>query len=68
MKHFSDFEFFRELKIMSEIGFSFYKVPDQMDNVCDVANEMIFTPDISKVIKDVYPDTCVEEIDISWVN
>jgi hypothetical protein len=41
VKHFRDFEFFRELKIMSEIGFSFYKVPDPMDNVCELANEMI---------------------------
>ena len=43
MNHFRDFEFFRELKIMSDIGFKYYKVPDQMDNACDIANEMIFT-------------------------
>jgi len=52
---------------MSEIGFSFYKVPDPLDNVCDLGNEMIFTQDMSKIVKDVYPDTCVEEIDMKWV-
>ena len=65
---FRDFEFFRELKIMSDIGFHYYKVPDPMDNVCDLANEMLFTSDISSIIRDVYPDTCVEEIDVSWIN
>jgi len=53
---------------MSEIGFGFYKVPDPMDNVCELANEMIYTQDITKLIKDVYPDTCVQEIDMHWIN
>lgn len=42
-KTFSDFGFFRELKLMSEIGFKYYKIPDPMDNVCDLANEMFFS-------------------------
>lgn len=49
---------------MSDIGFTYYKVPDQMDNVCDIANEMLFTKDISKIMKDTYPDSCVEEIEM----
>lgn len=53
---------------MSEIGFTFYKVPDPMDNVCELANEMIYTQDITKLIKNVYPDTCVEEIEMHWIN
>jgi secreted Zn-dependent insulinase-like peptidase len=43
MNYFRQLEFFRELKIMSDIGFSYYKVPEPMDNVCDIANELIFT-------------------------
>jgi secreted Zn-dependent insulinase-like peptidase len=40
---FENFYFFKELKVMSEIGFIYYKVPEPMDNVCDIANEMLFT-------------------------
>jgi hypothetical protein len=40
---FETFDFFKELKVMSEIGYTYYKVPEPMDNVCDIANEMLFT-------------------------
>jgi secreted Zn-dependent insulinase-like peptidase len=66
-KMFSDFEFFRELKLMSEIGFKYYKIPDPMDNVCDLANEMFFSKDLRRILKDVYPDVCVDEVDMPLV-
>jgi hypothetical protein len=50
---------------MCDIGFKYYKVPEAMDNVCDIAGEMIFTKDISKILKDTYPDTCIDEVDMS---
>lgn len=43
MTAFETFDFFKELKVMSEIGYTYYKVPEPMDNVCDIANEMLFT-------------------------
>ena len=49
---------------MSEIGFKYFKVTESIDNVCDIANEMLFTKDISKILKDTYPDTCIEEVDM----
>jgi len=49
---------------MSDIGFKYYKVPEAMDNVCDIAGEMIFTKDISKILKDTYPDTSIDEVDM----
>jgi secreted Zn-dependent insulinase-like peptidase len=61
---FEDFDFFKELKVMSEIGFKYFKVTESIDNVCDIANEMLFTKDISKILKDTYPDTCIEEVDM----
>ena len=64
VKAFENFDFFKELKVMSEIGFTYYKVPEPMDNVCDIANEMIFTKDIGKILMDTYPDTCIEEVDM----
>lgn len=67
LNQFRDLEFFRELKIMSDIGFSYYKVPEPMDNVCDIANEMLFTKDLSRILKDTYPDSCIEEVDIKIV-
>jgi secreted Zn-dependent insulinase-like peptidase len=67
MSQFRDLEFFRELKIMSDIGFSYYKVPEPMDNVCDIANELLFSKDLSKILKDTYPDSCLEELDMKLV-
>lgn len=65
VKKFADFDFFKELKVMSDIGFTYYKVPEPMDNVCDIANEMIFTNNLARILKDTYPDTCIEEIDMA---
>jgi hypothetical protein len=45
---------------MSEIGFKYYKVPDAIDNVCDLANEMIHTRNIKRILKDIYPDFVLE--------
>lgn len=42
-------------------GFNYYKIPDQMDNVTDISGEMIFTKDLKRIIKDVYPDVVLEE-------
>ena len=50
---------------MCDIGFKYYKVPEAMDNVCDLAGEMIFTKDITKILKDTYPDTCIDEVDVN---
>ena len=56
-----DFAFYSELKAMSAIGFKYFKVPDALDYVCDIASELIFTNDKAKVLKDVYPDVVLEE-------
>ena len=57
----ADFAFYSELKAMSSIGFKYFKVPDALDNVCEIASELIFTSDKTKVLKDVYPDVVLEE-------
>ena len=41
---------------MSNIGFEFYKIPDPLDNVCDLANELIFTKNIPNILRDTYSD------------
>lgn len=64
---FEDFEFFNELKAMSGNGFNYYKIPDAMDNVCELAAELIFSKDITKIIKDTYPDFVVQPIEISYL-
>lgn len=64
---FEEFQFFKELKMMSEIGFKYFKIPDPLDNVCEIATEMIFTKNISKIIKDTYPDVVVEAISLEHV-
>ena len=55
------FAFYSELKTMSSLGFKYYKVPDAIDNVCDLASELIFTTNVRNILKDVYPDVVLEE-------
>lgn len=62
MTTFSSFEFFTELKLMSEIGYKYFKINDPVDNVCDIADEMLFSRNINRILKDVYPDGVIEEV------
>jgi len=39
---------------MGLLGFHFYKVPDQMDSVCELANWLIFANDKKNVVKLAY--------------
>ena len=52
---------------MSDIAFKYYKIPEPLDNVCDIATEMIFTADISKILKDTYGDRYLDEIDPKYI-
>ena len=53
---------------MGDLSFNYsFKVPDQMDNVCEIATSIIFTEDISKVIKETYTDNLIYEIDLKDV-
>lgn len=45
---------------MSELGFKYFKIPDPMDNVCELANELLYTCDVRNILKDVYPDMVLE--------
>ncbi len=47
---------------MSLLGFKYFKVPDAMDYTCDLANELLFTKDIKKILKHVYSDVVLEEL------
>ena len=50
---------------MGDLSYKFsYKVPDQMDNVCDLATALIFTEDISQVIKETYTDNLIGVVDL----
>ena len=42
-ENFDDFELFKESRIMSLIGFKYFKIPEPLDNVCEIASDMIFT-------------------------
>jgi hypothetical protein len=67
MTSFHDFEFFCELEVMCENGFKYFKIADPMDNVCDLAGEILFTKNIAKVIKDTYADVVVTPIEVSYL-
>ncbi len=56
-----DFAFYNEIKAMCGHGFAFYKIPEPMDHVCDLAGELIFTRDVTRVLKDIYPDVVLED-------
>ena len=47
------------------MSFDLYKVPDQLENVCDLATALIFTHDCTKVVKDSYEPELYEAIDHS---
>ena len=34
---------------MSQLGFKYYKVPDQIDNVCYLANELFFSNNVKNI-------------------
>ena len=53
---------------MGELSFQYaYKVPDQMDNVCELATSLIFTEDIVRLIKDSYSETLINKIDMNEI-
>ena len=53
---------------MGELSFQYaYKVPDQMDNVCELATSIIFTEDIVRLIKDSYSETLINKIDMNEI-
>lgn len=38
-----------------------------MDHVCDLANEMFFTRDLTKLLKEVYSDVVVDDVEIPYI-
>lgn len=53
---------------MGELSFRYaYKVPDQMDNVCELATAIIFTEDTSQIIRNSYSETLIDKIDIEEI-
>ena len=57
-----------ETKTMGELSFKYaYKVPDQMDNVCELATQIIFSDDISKILRSSYSETLIDQIEIDEI-
>ena len=53
---------------MGELSFRYaYKVPEQMDNVCELATAIIFTEDTSQIIRNSYSETLIDKIDIEEI-
>jgi len=60
----SELPVFTETKTMADLSFKFaYKVPDQMENVEEIASALIFIDEISQVIKETYTDNLIYQID-----
>jgi secreted Zn-dependent insulinase-like peptidase len=66
-KELHNFHLFEEAKKMSLLSFKYFKVPDPMDNVQALADEMSFTTRPEKLLVDTYGDAIVEEIDYSVI-
>jgi secreted Zn-dependent insulinase-like peptidase len=66
-----DFHLFDEMKLMSNITFDYYKVPDPLDNVQALADEMAllgrYPERYPKLIMDTYEDCIFEKVDIDEV-
>jgi secreted Zn-dependent insulinase-like peptidase len=60
LHRYNEFPFFWELKRMSELGFKYFKITDSMDNASEIASEMLYTTNVQRILKDVYPDVVVE--------
>ena len=54
---------FKETQTVNKLSFDLYKVPDHLDNACDLATALIFTHDCTKVVKDSYSPELYETID-----
>ena len=54
---------FKETQTVNKLSFELYKVPDQLDYVCDLANQLIFTKEPSKVLKESYSPELINHID-----
>ena len=54
---------FRETQTVNKLSFDLFKVPDQLDSVCDLANALIFTHDCTLVVKDSYSPELYRDID-----
>lgn len=48
---------------MGNLGFDFYKVPNQLDNVVELSIEMLFNKRYEKLLKDTYSEIIVDKID-----
>ena len=64
----SEFPLFEEIRRISQISYKYYKVPDPLDNVQTLADEMINlgqeTQRYSKLLKDTYSESVVENINL----
>ena len=50
---------------MGELSFKYaYKVPDQMDNVCELSTSIIFTENLKFLIRNSYSETLIDNIDL----
>ena len=53
---------------MGELSFKYaYKVPDQMDNVCELSTSMIFTENLKFLIRNSYSETLIDNIDLAEI-
>ncbi len=63
-----DFQLFNEIKTMGDIGFTHYKVPDQLENAMYLADEMNFQVTCqdryAKLLIDTYEDLVIEDVDM----
>jgi hypothetical protein len=51
---------FTETKTVADLSFNqAYKVPDQMDNVVDLATKMFFLKDLSQLVKETYLEVLI---------
>ena len=53
---------------MGELSFKYaYKVPDQMDNVCELSTSMIFTENLKLLIRNSYSETLIDNIHLAEI-
>ena len=68
IKEFSQFKFFEETKNICSVGYKFFKIPDPINSVCELANELIFTKNLPAILKESYADFVIEEIPMEVIH
>ena len=52
-----------ETQTVNQLSYDLYKVPDQLDSVCELSTALIFTHDCTQVVKDSYSPELYRTID-----